>query len=147
MTTNVMKIEDILKYAIKIENESMKFYRDAVGIVKDESVKTLVTELEMEELKHEARLADMLDSVTGLTTDSFDKDSMEQLINNREIPSDASEVDVLSIALEREKNTRDFYRRVSTLTNLDANLVDLFEKLFEQESGHVTRIYKKLEKM
>lgn len=147
MTTGVMKIEDILKYAIKIENESMKFYRDAVGIVKDDSVKTLVTELEMEELKHEARLADMLDSVDGLTSEGFEKDSMEELINNREIPSDASEVDVLSIALEREKNTRDFYRRVSTLTNLDANLVDLFEKLFEQESGHVTRIYKKLEKM
>ncbi len=147
MTSGIMNVEDILKYAIKIENESMKFYRDAVNSVKEESVKTLVTELEMEELKHEARLADMLDSVSGLQIEGFDRDSMEQLIDNRTIPDDASEVDVLSIALEREKNTRDFYRRVSMITNLDANVVDVFEKLFEQESGHVTRIYKKLEKM
>lgn len=147
MATGVMKVEDILKYAIKIENESMLFYRDAVKIVKEESVKSLVVELEMEELKHETRLSDMLASVEGMDAEGFEKESLEQLIMNREIPNDASEVDVLSIALEREKNTRDFYRRVSMITNLDANVVDVFDKLFEQESGHVTRIYKKLEKI
>lgn len=147
MTTGVMKVEEILQYAIQIENESMKFYRDAVEIVKDESVKSLVVELEMEEVKHEARLEDLLKSVKGMEAPGFEKNSLEQLIVNREIPAEASEVDVLSIALEREKNTRDFYRRVSMITNLESNVIDVFEKLFEQESGHVTRIYKKLEKM
>lgn len=147
MTTGTMKVGDILRYSVKIENESMKFYRDAVKNIKSESVKSLVVELEMEELKHEARLADILASIDGDKALDFDKNSLDKMIQNREIPTDANEETVLNIALEREKNTRDFYNQVLTITNLDANVVDLFQMLFEQESGHVTRVNRMLEKL
>lgn len=147
MTTGTMKVGDILRYSVKIENESMKFYRDAVKNIKSESVKSLVVELEMEELKHEARLADILASIDGDKALDFDKNSLDKMIQNREIPTDADEETVLNIALEREKNTRDFYNQVLTITNLDANVVDLFQMLFEQESGHVTRVNRMLEKL
>jgi len=146
MSSGEMKISDILKYSIKIEHESMLFYKNAADLVSEEGVKALLAELEAEEVKHESRLVDILHSATDGDAEGFDYTSLDKLIQNREIPENADALAVLAIALEREEHTRDFYRQVSTMTNLDANVIDLFIMLFKQESGHVTRIKNKIDK-
>ncbi|MBI9108105.1 MAG: hypothetical protein JEZ04_15255 [Spirochaetales bacterium] len=147
MSQGEMKISDILKYSIRIEHESMLFYKGASGLVTEEGVKALLAELEAEEVKHESRLAGILESTTDGDAEGFDRLSLDKLIQNREIPAGADALAVLTIALEREEYTRDFYRQVSTMTNLAADVVDLFIMLFKQESGHVTRIKHKIEKL
>lgn len=147
MSSGEMKISDILEYSIKIEHESMLFYRGAVGLVTEEGVKALLAELEAEEVKHESRLAEILDSTPDGDAENFERESLDKLIQNREILTGADAQGVLTIALEREEHTRDFYRQVSTMTNLAANVIDLFVMLFKQESGHVTRIRNKIEKL
>lgn len=147
MSSGEMKISDILKYSIKIEHESMLFYKNATGLVSEEGVKSLLVELEAEEVKHETRLAGILDEADDGDASGFERESLEKLIVNREIPFGADALAVLTIALEREEHTRDFYRQVSTMTNLAANVVDLFTMLFKQESGHVTRIRNKIGKL
>jgi rubrerythrin len=147
MSSGEMKISDILKYSIKIEHESMLFYKGAAGLVTEEGVKALLAELEAEEVKHETRLVGILDSTTDSDAEGFDHTSLDKLIQNREIPSGAGALAILAVALEREEHTRDFYRQVSTMTNLAANVIDLFVMLFKQESGHVTRIKNKIEKL
>ncbi len=142
-----VQISDILKYSIKIEHESMLFYQDAAPGAQGEEVKTLLTELADEEVKHEARLSKLLDELEDGAAAGFDHNSMKKLIQTSEIPSGADEEAVLTVALEREVNTRDFYGQVSTLTNLDANVVDVFDMLYKQESGHVLRISGLLKKL
>ena len=110
-------------------------------------MRPLLQELEEEEIKHETRLADILDSVPEGNAAGFSRETMEGLIQNLIIAPDATAREILETALEREKHTRDFYGRVATLTNLTADVVDLFDMLFEQESGHVTRISRKIERL
>ena len=147
MGTGTMKIGDILRYSVKIENESESFYRDAVEKVKEESVKTLLKELEAEEVKHAARLTDILASAEDIEAEGFEHENVNKLIQNKEIPFNISEQDLLNIALEREKNTRDFYSQVLTITNLDSDIDALFQMLYNQERGHFARISKLLEKL
>lgn len=134
------RISDILKYSIKIEHESMLFYQNALSEASGDDVKKLLEELAVEEEKHENRLTGLLEDQTDSPVQDFDRTSMDKLIQNRSIPAGANQEEVLNIALEREKHTRDFYGQIATMTNLQANVVDVFDMLFNQESGHVTRI-------
>jgi len=142
-----MKISDILTYSIKIEHESMLFYREAAPKASGHDVRTLLGELAAEEVKHENRLSGLLNDLEDGDAEGFDHTSMNKLIRNDEIPADADQEAVLNIALEREENTRDFYIQVATMTNLDANVVDVFDMLCKQEAGHVTRISNMLKKL
>ena len=144
---NEVKISDILKYSIKIEHESMLFYKNAAPGAEGEDVKSLLNELADEEVKHEARLSRLLDQIEDGAAAGFDHSTMKKLIQTSEIPDGADQEAVLKVALEREVHTRDFYGQVSTLTNLDANIVDVFDMLYKQESGHVLRISGLLKKI
>ncbi len=135
-----MRISDILKYSIKIEHESMLFYDSAEPRASSEETRTLLKDLAAEEVKHENRLSELLNGIEDGAARGFDHTSLENLIRNREIPEGADQETILKIALEREEHTRDFYSQVLTLTNLEANVVDVFDMLHKQESGHVTRI-------
>ena len=144
---NEVKISDILKYSIKIEHESMLFYQNAAPGAEGEDVKSLLNELADEEVKHEARLSRLLDQIEDGAAAGFDHSTMKKLIQTSTIPEGADQEAVLKVALEREVHTRDFYGQVSTLTNLDANIVDVFDMLYKQESGHVMRISGLLKKL
>ena len=103
-----MKISDILKYSIRIEHESMLFYQGAVPLASAEGVKELLADLQAEEVKHETRLTELLESAADGAAEGFDSSSLERLIQNREIPPNADERQVLEVALDREEHTRDF---------------------------------------
>lgn len=142
-----MTLEDVLKYAVKVENESNLFYGAAVKVVTNGAVGELLLALQEEEVKHEDRLSKILEMTLDKSMFAFAGEQLDRMVDNSDIPADASVKAVLEIALEREKATRDFYSRVSTLTNIDASVVEVFEMLFDQESGHVTRISKMLESL
>lgn len=147
MTQGNMKVEDILKYAIRIENESQIFYKATLQHASDDAVKVLLTELAAEEVKHEQRLSDILQDVQGLEFSNFDRTSLDKLISTASIGNDDDQEGVLRVALEREKNTRDFYAQILTMTNLEANIIDVFEELHTQEQGHFQRITSRLKKL
>ena len=147
MSTGEMKITDILKYAVKIEHESMLFYKEAASRIPDPVIKELLEILEAEEVKHETRLSKLLADADDTALTDFDPESLEKLIRNSMIANEASEKDILETALGREKNTRDFYARITTMTNLAADVTDLFQMLYDQESGHVTRVNNMLQRI
>ena len=142
-----MTMVDVLKYAIKLEHESRSFYDAAARQFEEGEVRELVETLRDEEIKHENRL-------TGILSDN-DKDAqvvleesmVKRLIHNQEIELGSSMKEVLGVALEREKLTRDFYRQISTMSHISADVISAFDMLFEQESGHVTKISHMLDRM
>ena len=144
----MVNITEILEYAVKIEHESMLFYTKSADIVTEEAVRKLVSELRADEVQHQAYLEQLLKSAAGTDKQvDFDEAMLRKIVANPTIPAGASAKDVLLIALEREKNTRNLYNTIATMSNLDNNVVELFEMLHEQESNHVLKIEYRLERL
>ncbi len=146
-----LNLREIIEYAEKIELESFSFYKKATEIVQDSQVKEILSQLAEEETGHYNRLRELLEegklSRQELEkTINIEKALLEMLINTDEIKNSYSPVDVLKIALNREKNTAKAYEMFKTFTALDDFALKVFEDLRLQEIGHVNKITARLEK-
>ncbi len=146
-----LNLREIIEYAEKIELESFSFYEKASEIVNDPEVKDVLSQLATEETGHYNRLRGLLEegrlSKEELEkTINMEKALLDMLINTDEIKSSFSAVDVLNIALNREKNTAKAYEMFKTFTALDDFALKVFEDLRLQEVGHVKKISARLEK-
>lgn len=146
-----LNLKEIIEYAEKIELESFSFYKKATEIVNEPEVKEVLSQLATEETGHYNRLRELLDegrlSKEELEkTINIDKQLLEMLVNTDKIESSFSAVDVLKIALNREKNTAKAYEMFKTFTALDDFAINVFEDLRLQEVGHVNKISARLKK-
>lgn len=148
----IFTVKEIIEYAIKIENESFKFYTNASKIVEDGDVKDLLVKLSGEEVDHQNRLKALIDeakvSATTLVKEmEIDTTIMERIVETSVINDNASAMDVLRVALEREKNTEQTYAMLMTLTQISDDVVEVFEDLRLQEQGHVNKIEARINKI
>ncbi len=146
-----LNLKEIIEYAEKIELESFSFYTKATEIVNEPEVKEVLSQLAIEETGHYNRLRELLDegrlSIEELEkTINIEKKLLDMLVNTDKIESSYSAVDVLKIALNREKNTAKAYEMFKTFTALDDYALDVFEGLRQQEVGHVNKIAARLKK-
>ncbi len=146
-----LNLKEIIEYAEKIELESFSFYKKATEIVNEPEVKEVLSQLATEETGHYNRLRGLLEegrlSQAELEkTINVDKTLLEMLVNTDKIESSFSAVDVLNIALSREKNTAKAYEMFKTFTALDDYAIKVFEDLRLQEVGHVNKITARLKK-
>ncbi|MCF7885886.1 MAG: ferritin family protein [Candidatus Marinimicrobia bacterium] len=138
-------VQDIIEYGIQIEKESFAFYTKASEIVKDDEVKELVKLLASEEVDHQNRLKGLIDEqkVSAEELDrelELDETLMDRIIQTEEITAQSTSMDVLNVAFEREKNTMETYTMLSTLSNIEGDILDIFEDLRLQEKGHMNKI-------
>lgn len=138
-------VKEIIEYAIKIEKESFAFYTQASKQVEDKDVNALVKMLAEEEVEHQNRLRGLIDEKKVSAEElqkkyELDTTLMDKIVNTSAIDADASALDVLKTALEREKNTEQTYKMLMTLSNIDENVVKIFEELRLQEQGHANKI-------
>ncbi len=141
----LFSVKEIIEYAIKIEKESFAFYTKASEFVKDSDVKKLVELLAEEEIDHQNRLRNLIDEEKVSKTEldkkhEIDTTLMERIVNTAAITANSSAMDVLSVALEREQNTEQTYRMLATLSNIDGDVIDIFDELALQEKGHANKI-------
>ena len=64
---NSLTVEEIVKYAIRIEEESYNFYKKASKIIKEGNLTSLVLELADQELNHLNQLNNLLDDKSQLS--------------------------------------------------------------------------------
>ncbi len=141
----LFSVKEIIEYAIDIEKESFAFYTQAAKQVADEDVNELVKMLAEEEVEHQNRLRRLIDEKTVSVSElqkkyELDTTLMDKIVNTPAIDADATALDVLKIALEREKNTQQTYKMLMTLSNIDENVVEIFKELRQQEQGHANKI-------
>lgn len=141
----LFSVHEIIEYAIKIEQESFAFYTKASEIVKDKNVKDLVTMLASEEIDHQNRLRELIDeekvSPKSLNkTHKIDTTLLKRIVDTPDITTNSTGMEVLEIALEREKNTEQTYAMLLTLSNIDDDVIEIFDNLRLQEKGHVNKI-------
>jgi rubrerythrin len=145
-------VKEIIEYAIKIEKESFEFYNRAYDKVEDTDVKNLTLKLAGEEVEHQNRLKKLIDEET-VSSETLRKEMqvnttiMDRIVETSVIPDEASSLDVLNVALEREKNTEQTYAMLQTLSHITDDIIEVFEDLRLQEVGHAKKIQARINKL
>ncbi|MEA1971803.1 MAG: ferritin family protein [Candidatus Cloacimonadota bacterium] len=147
-----LTIKEIIEYAIKIEKESYNFYKIAENIVKDIDAKKLVSLLANEEIDHQNRLKALIDE-KKVSAEELEKKGnidtllLDKIITTPNMTSNSTSMEILEIALEREKNTEQSYAMLLTLSNISDDIINIFDELRLQEKGHVQKIQNRIDKM
>ena len=145
-------VKEIIEYAIRIERESFEFYNRAYEHVDDPDVKDLTVQLAGEEVDHQNRLRDLIDEDKVdadllMTELEIDTAVMDRIVSTSVIPSNATAMKVLEIALERENNTERTYAMLMSMTQITDDVIAVFEDLRKQEQGHAKKIQLRLGKL
>jgi len=148
----IFSVKEIIEYAIKIEKESFEFYNRAYEQVNDMDVKDLTVQLAGEEVGHQNRLLNLINEETVsieilMKELEVDTTIMDRIVETSVIPAEASALQVLEVALEREKSTERTYGMLMTLTQISDDVVVVFEDLRLQEQGHVNKIQARINKI
>jgi len=148
----IFNVKEIIEYAIQIENESFEFYIRAAKNTAEGDVKDLLTKLSGEEIDHQNRLKALIDetkvnSELLLKEMEIDTAVMDRIVKTSLIPDNASPLEVLQVALQREKNTEQTYAMLMSLTQISDDVVEVFEDLRLQEQGHVNKIQARIDKL
>jgi rubrerythrin len=145
-------LEEILRQAIRFEEESYALYSNAAKSSDIADAVTMLEELAQQELMHKRKLqrlqeegvADLAPMVK--TSEAQDLKLAEHLQIPSKLDEEADLQDVLLLAMQREKNTREFYLRLDELTD-DGAAKALFGLLAEEELQHknwVESLYERL---
>ena len=144
-----LTVREIIKFGIKIEKESFRFYRNASKKIEDNETKSLTDDLADQEIEHLNKLQILLneDIVTAAElNETVETDDIlsESIVKTSAIKKGAGSIDILGIALEREKNTKQNYERFLNLTPMNEQIADAFKELREMEEKHVQIIAEKI---
>ena len=144
-----LTVREIIKFGIKIEKESFRFYKNASKNIEDNETKLLTDDLADQEIEHLNKLQRLLneDRVTtselNETVETYDILS-ESIIKTSSIKKGTGAIDILTIALEREKNTKENYERFLKLTPMNDQIAGTFKELREMEEKHIQIISEKI---
>jgi len=136
-------LDDIIDFAIRIEEESFAFYakaaRDQAGIALPEIVKLLKI-LALEEQNH----ADiLLKKKQEWKLDASPRPEMgrhvQRIVDLPALTADAGLGDILMAAVARENCTAALYRSLMSLSDF-GDLQEIFVELAAQEEGHERRL-------
>jgi rubrerythrin len=140
-----LTVQEIVEYAIRIEEESFRFYRSAGTILVDEHALEVVHMLADEEMKHVNWLRDLVQKpeVSSSEMDEviiIGNESLESMIHTNQVNAAVSKHEILNRALEREKKTRDLYDSMYEMATMSVPVRDMFRILRDQEQEHVGRV-------
>jgi len=147
-----LTVEEIIKYAMRIERESYGFYRRASKFLGGSELGSLTDDLAKEEVEHVNQLKSLLDEEIITAEDlnytvDIDTSMFTQIISTQEIPPLATSSDILHIALGREKDTLSTYDMLLTLTAFNEDVIATLQTLKQMEEMHVKRISERIKKM
>lgn len=132
---------NILEFAINMENEGEKFYREQAKINKDNRLSNIFTALADDEMRHARILGEVL--VTGYSeisdSDLPEKSGIFKKHFKDDIRQKPEQIDIYREALKKEQESIDLYR--SFLDKSDnLNDTELYGYLVEQEQLHFSII-------
>lgn len=135
-----MNYKDILKMAVQNEVEAYTFYKDAACKIKDSTLKSTFEELAGEEQKHKLLLEGYLagDGQKMKFKEGSDY-KVAETVETRPLTADIAFKDAIAIAMKKEQEAMDMYRRLAA-TSETAEQKHTFDELAKMEQGHKTRL-------
>jgi rubrerythrin len=139
-----MTVEGIIQRAIRFEENAYDFYTGASEMVKFPHVREMLNELAGEEVKHKEKLEGLLASDTEQIVAAKQRRQIQDLkladyLVASPLDEGATIQDVLMIAMQREKNSHDFYNLMAGIAGSEA-AKDLFQFLAQEELGHKNKV-------
>jgi rubrerythrin len=139
-----MSLEEVVRQAIKAEEEARSFYEAASKMVTASHIQDTLTELAGEEVKHKEKLEKLLKGDIGKTIAAQRPRKIQDLklvdyLMAQPLDEDATFQDVLIAAMQREKASYDFYTLMSGIAASEEPR-RLFEFLAQEEMGHKNKL-------
>jgi rubrerythrin len=148
MPEKQMTVEGIIQRAIRFEEEAYDFYTGASEMVKLPHVKDMLNELAGEEVKHKEKLEGLLAGDAGGDIEQIVAAEQRRQIQDLKLADylvappldeDATMQDVLMTAMQREKNSHEFYNLMAGMSASES-AKEMFEFLAQEELGHKNKV-------
>jgi len=130
-------VNEILDRAIKVEEDSYRFYMDLIKIVKFTNVKETLKFLAEEELNHKKLLEGVKQGKTLVINPPKDLKLSDHLPKKTEVDENADIADILELAMSRERSEYEFYKKMEEVSETNK---ELFKFLAQQEIAHKAKI-------
>ena len=127
---------DILVYAIKMELDGEKYYREQAELNRENGLYGVFMDLAKDESDHAKVLEDKARGLfyrSNTSVQSSVQNVFAKLSKLKEIPCYQDQVDIYKMALEMEKQSIDLYKKLLSESMGDK---ELYNYLIEQEEEH-----------
>jgi len=129
-------IDDILDFAIEMEQKSIEFYKELAQQSKADDMKATFYNFVEEEIKHKAKLLKIKEEkVFTLGQEKINELNIADYLEKTEPNENMSYQDALILAMKREKAAFRLYTKLANQTS-DPEFVKLFLSLAQEESKH-----------
>ncbi len=130
------QFEEIIRFAIRREIDSMDFYKKASGMVKHSGTRDLFLDFVKQEEGHKTKLEEVLaGKIVWGKIEKIPNLMISDYMVEAELKSGISYGDILRIAMKREERSVKLYTDLNE-KNQDEALRNLFTFLIQEESKH-----------
>lgn len=129
-------IDDVLDYAIEMEQKSIDFYKELANKASSSEMKETFMRFVEEEIKHKAKLVKIKEEkIFNIGEEKIKELNISEYVERTEPSSNMTYQEALILAMKREKAA---FRLYSKLANQTANpeLSNLLLNLAQEESKH-----------
>jgi len=128
-------IQDVLTFAIHLEQASQEFYRRLSRTVHSPSVSRFLTELVKEEQRHEQQLTQLLTGSGGVPESQISSDQVDCYVQAIKVSESMDYKEAVKLAMDKEKAAQMLYSVIAGVME-DPILLDVFQQLSAQEKIH-----------
>jgi len=128
-------IQDVLTFAIHLEQASQEFYRRLSRTVSSPSVARFLAELVKEEKLHEQRLQQLLTESGGIGQQNISSDQIDCYIQAIKVSDSLDYKEAVKLAMDKEKAAQMLYSVIAGVME-DPILAEVFRQLSAQEKTH-----------
>lgn len=132
---NLQTIQDVIEFAVALEQASQKFYTRLADQTTSAAVKHFLLEMIKEEAAHEQQLRQMIAGGDEILTEDISTRDMDRYIDAMNIPEPLDYKGAVKIARDKENASRMLYTLLSGQVQRPA-LVSLLNRLASQEQNH-----------
>jgi rubrerythrin len=145
-----LTLEELIKYAVRIQQDSFLFYRKAVKMLVGNQLELITAELADFKALQLRQLKELLSECTLGVEDcdhmvEIDTTLIDEILDNGEIPAQATPREVLLLCLSRENKTQKTYRMVLDLPSLHRRVQEAFNVLSEDEQDRIGLLRRNIE--
>lgn len=146
-----LTVEEIIKYAVVVQQDSFIFYRKAAKRLMGNDLKQFTDIMADTSADHLMQLKNLLSEcfLEGEDISSMqdvDTGPFDEVLENCDIPVQATPLDLLRISYRREQRVKKTYDTVLGLPALNSRVCRVFSDLRDSTECHLTDIRSRLQK-
>jgi len=128
-------IQDVLSFAIRLEQASQEFYRQLSRKARDRSVAEFLMALVEEEKLHETQLQRLLDERGAVLNKSISAEEVKRYVQAMDVSESLDYKEAVKLAMDKENAAQMLYSVLAGVVG-DKTLEEMFLLLSAQEKAH-----------